>query len=155
MTFDPSQLAATTERSKSGKNAKAKTNGQPTRAEIEANSQAQTAPEQEPTAEKEQAGAQIVAQSVMLEAPIHACFPGYATKNIDFDASPRQAAAAKVLWSSLSAAGARCSGAGGAHPDGKTVESVTMGVRWLLDRLADAIEAESGKSLVEDFGLSF
>lgn len=106
-----------------------------------------------PMLTKHLAEAGLIGVSVSL--PIHSCLPGYATKNIDFDASPRQAAAAKVLWSSLSADGARCFGAGGAHPDGKRVESVTMGIRWLLDQVADEIERTTGKKLTDDFGLSF
>jgi hypothetical protein len=155
MSLDPSDLAATSERPKSTRKKGSNTNGKPNQADVEENSQSeeqQSAGENAETAEQKPADED---RSVVVELPIHTCLPGYASKNIDFDASKRQAAAAKVLWCSLSADGARCSGAGGQHPDGKTVESVTMGIRWLLDKVADAIEAETGKSLVDDFGLSF
>lgn len=162
MTFDPNELAATAERPKTTRK-KASNNGKPNTADVEANQEAASSAQPDAPAAEEQAGnGDAIAsettpapRSVLIEFPIHSCISGYASKNIDFDASPRQAAAAKVLFLSLSEDGARCFGAGGAHPDGKTVESISMGIRWFLDRLADQIEAETGKSLTGDFGLSF
>lgn len=93
--------------------------------------------------------------TVSIEAPVHYCAGGYTTSWFSFRATMRQAAAIKVLWSSLSDLNERFDGGHGAHPDGTTVNSAAQGLRWLLDRLADEIEAETGKQLLQDFDLTF
>lgn len=97
----------------------------------------------------------IVDTSLHLTMPELTCFPGYATTNIDFNATHRQAAAAKVLWSSLAEAGVRVGTSRSHHPEGKVVDGVSDGVRWLLDQLADHIELSTGKDLLKDFDLAF
>ncbi len=93
--------------------------------------------------------------SVLIEVPIGTVFPDFASPRIDFSATPRQAAAAKMLWCSLTERSARFDGGRTNHPNGKVVEGPNDGVRWLLDRLADAIENEMGKNLLTDFRLKF
>lgn len=111
-----------------------------------------------PPAPKVVAGVEIPREPcVLVEVPIDVdvSVRGFATGNIDFNATPRQAAAAKLLWCSLSAQGRRFQGGRSANPDGTTVETASDGIRWLLDRLADAIEADCGVELTKDFGLVF
>jgi len=90
-----------------------------------------------------------------LVLPIHHCIPGYATCSLETKMTRRQAAAAKILWSSLSEHGERYQGGGSNHPDGTVVDCAAHSVRFIFDRLADAIEKQTGKKLVTDFDLSF
>ena len=97
----------------------------------------------------------IESTEISISLPALTCFSGYATRNINFDATRRQAAAAKVLWCSLSEAGERVSGGRSSHPNGKVADGVNDGIRFLLDKLADRIEESTGKDLLKDFGLEF
>lgn len=92
---------------------------------------------------------------VTVDLPCHKIFSGHATRIMDFRMSWRQAAAAKVLWSSLSGDGERFDGGRSNHPDGTTVENANDAMRWILDQLADAIEKESGVDLTKDFDVDF
>lgn len=155
MNFNPADLAATSEKPQQTNKKKGGRNGQQNQPNGEANTKPE---EQKPANSGDQAGAEP-ARTVKVEIPIDHCVTGYAASHVDFHVTPRQAAAAKVLWCSLSKAGARFQGGSSSHPDGSLVgeqrSAHTAGIRWLLDRIADAIEEESGKSLTRDFGLSF
>ena len=104
---------------------------------------------------KEQPAPEEALATALLEMPIHLCRSGFATNVLDMRITVRQAAALKVLWCSLSETGARYTGSGGNHPDGKVVDCPTHAVRWLLDRLGDGIEETTGKNLTTDFDLVF
>ena len=109
--------------------------------------------------EREQAAAVTPATetpaTVVIELPIGAVERGFATGRIELRLSPRQAAAMKMLWNTLSSQGSRFAGGRSSHPEGTVVDQPTDGIRWLMDRYADAIEAETGKSLTKDFELIF
>ena len=91
----------------------------------------------------------------MIELPADTCDCGYTQVWINFRASARQAAALKVLWCSLRRRHERFHAGGSSHPDGAPVEGPTHGLRWLLDRLADAIETDTGRDLLKDFDMQF
>lgn len=93
--------------------------------------------------------------TAIIEMPIHTCHPGFATPRIDCRLTPRQAAAAKFLWCSLADKGERFDGGRTSHPEGKAIENANEGLRWILDYLADAIEADTGKDLITEFNLKF
>lgn len=96
-----------------------------------------------------------IPSSVMFDIPIGEMQTGFCTPRIDFKATPRQAAAAKMLWCTLSKRGERFSGGISSNSDGTIVENVNGGIRWLLDQVADAIEAETGLDLVNDYDQIF
>lgn len=92
--------------------------------------------------------------SVLIEAPMGHCEPGYATRHIDFRSmTRRQAAAARRLFISLGRENARIDVNGASHPDGKVVNTAGEAIRWLFDQLADRWEAETGKDITD--GLAF
>ena len=94
--------------------------------------------------------------AVMIEAPIGICFAGYAQYKVEATFTDRQAAALQMLWSTLSETGERAFGGRRTdHPAGSAVNDRADALRWLLDRYADAAEAETGKVLVRDFLLRF
>lgn len=80
---------------------------------------------------------------------------GYATNRIDCHLTARQAAAAKLGAELLASRGERCEGGRSTHPDGTVVQFAKDFVQWLLDRAADDFEHATGKSLVDDFNLTF
>lgn len=89
----------------------------------------------------------------LVDIPAHTCQSGNATRRIDCTCTPRQAAAAKVLWSSLTDTGARFPG--GRNPSnklGSTVENINDGVRWMLEQYALQLESQ-GVDLLNDFHL--
>lgn len=92
---------------------------------------------------------------VTISCPVDECFPGYATCWLNLRITPRSAAALKILWSSLSEHGERYSEGPSMNPRGTPVENAQTGIRWLLEKLADEIESQTGKTLVEDFDLQF
>lgn len=94
---------------------------------------------------------------ISLTMPVDTCFAGYATPVLDMRLTTRQAAALKVMWSSLSERGARYKGSLGhcKNPRGVPVENGPAAIRWLLDQIGDAIEKSTGKKLTSDFGLTF
>jgi len=142
MTFDPTNMAATVDGKPKSGGRKAKANQY---GKADDNAGGATSLAAEPPAETEAA-----AGSVILEVPIGIIAAGYTTPNVAFKCTPRQALAAKMLWCSLSDRGDRFAGGRSSHPDGTTVEGINDGMRWLLDRLADSIEAETGTQLTED-----
>lgn len=93
--------------------------------------------------------------TVTITLPIGDPGGGYTSPRVDFTGTPRQAAAAKMLARVLLDRGERYAGGTSAHVDGTVVENVNGAVRWLLDRVADAFEAETGKQLVHDYDLIF
>ena len=93
--------------------------------------------------------------AVGIELPAGVCFSGFATPRLDCTLTRRQAAAAKMLWCSAAEEGVRHEGGYGNHPDGSAVQSIGGGVRYMLDRYADAFEAETGRNLLTDFDLCF
>ena len=93
--------------------------------------------------------------AVILPLDLAAVVPGYAACHLDGRLTPRQAAALKVLWQTLSNRGLRFTGGRGAHEDGAVVDKPFDGVRWLLDQVADAIEFQHGVDLVNDLQLVF
>ncbi|MGD9632559.1 MAG: hypothetical protein AB7G28_22705 [Pirellulales bacterium] len=93
--------------------------------------------------------------TAILKLPIHACIKNYTSTRLDLRLTRRQAAAVKVLWSSLSELHERFDGGRSHNPEGTVVEGPNDGLRWFLDRLADSIEGETGKRLEHDFGLEF
>ena len=82
--------------------------------------------------------------------------PGYCRTRVPLQLTPRQAAAAKMIACTSSEAGERAHGGRRvAHPEGATVETEADAIRMMLDRAADDLELQLGKSLVSDFGLKF
>lgn len=84
--------------------------------------------------------------------------PGYTTRNIDFNGHNGNAASNKMLWCALAEAHAKFKPRPGdvsRHPDGSAVQAPTHGVRWFYDAYAEAVEAETGKSLLLDYGMTF
>lgn len=94
-------------------------------------------------------------QNVLVECPVGHYRKGYAQSFFNFRVTRRQAAAAHLMWQSLQYDGHRFQGGRGSHPDGSPIESGCDGLRWLLDRLADAIEQDTKQDLTTDFGLEF
>ena len=131
------------------------TNGQPSAGGLASDDQDPDASDAAPSDDPPAPPTDEVSDIVLLGVPVDTCQPGYATRYVDMRLTPRQAAALKFEWCSLSERGERFAGGRSSHPDGTTVENGNDGLRWLLDRLADAIEAKTGKKLVSDFGLSF
>lgn len=84
-----------------------------------------------------------------------AVHPGYCTRHIDCRLTPRQAATAKMLANVLANRGERREGGRSSHPAGTVVDIAADSICWLLDRAADELEQVTGKSLVDDFDLSF
>lgn len=80
---------------------------------------------------------------------------GYVNRHLDCWCTPRQAAAAKMGAELLANVAARFEGGPTSHPAGSIVQKHNDLVRWLLDRLADDLEAATGKKLEHDFGLEF
>ena len=81
---------------------------------------------------------------------------GYCTRRVQPVCTPREAAAAKMLACVLNAKNAKVpSGRSSVNPVGVTVETAPDAVRYLLNLVADAIEAETGSDLTTDYDLSF
>lgn len=91
------------------------------------------------------------ARTVLVEVPIHRAEPGYMPSGIDVRLSRRQACAAKILTLSLIDSKEFYEGGPVPPPVGTPVYNVNNAVKWLFDRLADAIEETTGKVLVQDF----
>lgn len=157
MTFNPNQLAAKRprngSRSAQGANHDEKVD---TPAGDDA-AQAPESPESASPATKDEAGTDQVwsAGEVMIDVPLAEPEAGYASGRIDFSSTPRQAAVAKMLAHALESRGERFAGGTSSHPDGTMVENANGAIRWLLDRIADGFEAETGKLLTQDFNLIF
>lgn len=97
---------------------------------------------------------ETTALSVLIEAPMGHCEPGYATRHVDFRSmTRRQAAAAKRLFISLGRENARIGVNGPSHPDGKVVNTTGEAIRWIFDQLADRWESETGLDITD--GLAF
>jgi hypothetical protein len=94
--------------------------------------------------------------TVLIEVPVHRFEEGFANPRVDFRCTPRQAAALNFLFCSLTDRGDRFEGGRSLHPKGTPVGvTVNDAVRWMLDRIADGIEADTGKSITNDFGFTF
>lgn len=154
MTFNAQQLAARRPRNGSRPATERPTNATNANAPAAQNSQS---PQSPPPAAEDQAGAEEAgcANEVMLDVPLGDPGTGYASGRIDFAGTPRQAAAAKMLARALESRGERFAGGTGSHPDGTIVQNANGAIRWLLDRIADGFEAETGKVLTADFNLIF
>lgn len=96
------------------------------------------------------------ALTVVVEVPVHLHLAPYASDSVEVGRlRPRQAAALNFVVASLADKHERCDKGRGCHPKGSVVEGRPDAVRWLLDRVADAIEAATGQDLTKDFGLEF
>lgn len=154
-TFNPNNLAA--RRNKNGTRARNTPNE--TASPPAGDAAAQThgpPPAAPPTAENAAAaGFDEDHAEVAIDIPLGDPGSGYASGRIDFQGTPRQAAAAKMLAAALEARGERYAGGTSQNPDGTLVENANGAVRWLLDRIADGFEAEFGTQLTQDYNLIF
>ena len=80
---------------------------------------------------------------------------GYCSTRIETRLTARQAAALKAVLTRLRDAGEFCDFGGVSDPRGKRVEETPHAVRYMLDRVADAFESQTGADLVRDYQLSF
>lgn len=163
MTFDPKTLAAagataepTTKPRKSKASDNANTNqpassAPPDQGTIAAATQSPPVAGRKPAVERPADKATPI--NCMIEFPMGCVHDGFAVQGINVRLTDRQAAAAKMLWCSLARNGERFQGGRSSHPEGTAVDGVNDGVRWLFDRIADAIEHETGKQLTRDFGI--
>jgi len=155
MTFDPKSMAT-----KSSQNKGARRNTIPAEPEKPSNdppaAEVGSDASEKPTLSSADPAGQVEttrsldSASVLIEVPFGELLPGYVASRLDLTLTNRQASACKHLWCTLSAFGERATGTGGSHPVGKIVDSPAMGVRWLLDRIADAIEKETNESITSD-----
>lgn len=157
MTFNPQQLAAKRPRNGSQPAQRANNHENVDTPAGDAATQAPESPESASPPAKDQSGTTEVREpdEVSIDIPLADPGTGYATGRIDFSGTPRQAAAAKMLAHALESRGERFTGGTSSHPDGTLVENANGAIRWLLDRVADGFEAETGKQLTQDFNLIF
>lgn len=80
-------------------------------------------------------------ETVQIEVPVHSCESGYVTSCVNVTSlTNRQATALKAITCSLRKENARFGSRDAATNDGIVVDRSVHAVKWLLDRVADAME---------------
>lgn len=94
-------------------------------------------------------------QVALLEVPYGEPNGGYCSLQVESRLTPRQSAALKAVLVRLREDGEFCDMGGMSDPRGKRVEEAPHVIRYLLDKIAEAIESDMGVDLVNDCGLTF